>query len=193
MKFYQTFLTSLNHQITNKSSSTPNSPFKNLAYLTSSKIPICGTHDPRTELSYACGWARAKLPAPLGQLGLNPGLLPGGIMPVVGEGGYSEPKLLFHQGSLPGAMTSVMLLPGSETVILVLSNALALTDVADWVGQAVLEQVLYVPAHRGVDFLACARKAVAENLKWYPAVVRELAEKKREGAPPKELGEYVGT
>jgi hypothetical protein len=75
-----------------------------------------------------------------------------------------------------------MLLPETETVILVLSNALARTDVAHWVGQLVLQEVLCVPAQGRVDFKAYAEKAVAENLKWYSAIAAELSEKRWAGA-----------
>lgn len=180
MKFYRDFLAALKDQLDTKLSSTPSSPFKNLDHLTSPKIYLwrTGLH---AGLSYACGWARTTFPSSLGQLGLNLGLSPGG-RPVIGKDIAYPKELLFHQGSLPGALASVMLLPETETVILVLSNALARTDVADWVGQLVLQEVLCVPAQGRVDFKAYAERAVAENLKWYSAIAAELSEKRWAGA-----------
>ncbi|KAK4155882.1 hypothetical protein C8A00DRAFT_31326, partial [Chaetomidium leptoderma] len=113
-------------------------------------------------------------------------------MPIVGKGVPSQ-LVLFHQGSLPGALALVVLLPDTDTVILVLSNSLALNDVADWVGQLVLEEVLEVLAQERVDFTEPARDAVAENLKWYPALVKELAEHKKKGTSPRDFQDYVGT
>lgn len=74
----------------------------------------------------------------------------------------------FHQGSLPGALSIVILLPDTNSVIIVLSNSLALNDVPDWVGQLVLEELLEVPALERNDYIKAARTSVAENLKWYP-------------------------
>lgn len=48
----------------------------------------------RNELPYAFGWARAQLPNRLGQIGINPGLIPDG-MPVV-EKGIPPQLILFH-------------------------------------------------------------------------------------------------
>lgn len=55
-----------------------------------------------------------QLPNRMGQIGINPGLLPDG-MPTIGKGVPSQ-LVLFHQGSLPGALTIVMLLPDSDNV-----------------------------------------------------------------------------
>jgi hypothetical protein len=91
----------------------------------------------------------------MGQIGINPGLMPHG-MPVVGKG--VPPRLvIFHQGSLPGALSLIMLLPDTESAIVITSNALALDDVPDWVGQMVLEEFLEVPAVERNDYIAAAK------------------------------------
>ena len=107
----------------------------------SAKVPV--NPPTRTETSYGFGWARVQLPATMGDIGCNPPLMPDG-MPVVGKGVNSQ-LVLYHQGSLPGTLTVVMLILETDTVIVVLMNTLALNDVADWVGQLVLEAVLDVP------------------------------------------------
>lgn len=74
-----------------------------------------------------------------------------------------------------------------------MSNSLALNDVPDWVGQLILEELLQVPELERNYYIEVARASVAENLKWYPAVVRELDEARKNGTSPRELGQYVGT
>ncbi|KAJ5686908.1 hypothetical protein N7536_009527 [Penicillium majusculum] len=81
----------------------------------------------------------------------------------------------------------------SASVIVFLSNSLALNDVPDWVGQLILEELLQVPELERNYYIEVARTSVAENLKWYPAVVRELDEARKNGTSPRELAEYVGT
>lgn len=187
-KLYTSYGRSFKDQFDTGKTSTDGSPFKQIAHLTSAKIPM--DQPSRREISYACGWGRVQLPNRMGQIGLNPGLVPGG-MPVIGKGVPSQ-LVLFHQGSLPGALAIVMLLPDSDGMIIVLSNSLALSDVPDWVGQLVLEELLDVPESERVDFIAPAKAAVAENLKWYPGLVKELEAAQKHGTSPKDLEEYVG-
>ncbi|KAK0616201.1 beta-lactamase/transpeptidase-like protein [Immersiella caudata] len=122
---------------------------------------------------------------------LNPGLSPGG-MPIVGKG--AQPQLvLFHQGSLPGALCAGMVLPDLDTIVIVLSNSLALNDIPGGVGQLALEEVLAVPALHRVDFLKIARDVVTENLMWYPAITKSLDNAQKKGTSPRDLTDYVGT
>jgi hypothetical protein len=144
----------------------------------------------KNEASYAFGWARVQLPGRLGQIGPNPGLLPQG-MPLVGKG--TSRLLIFHQGNLPGSLTLAALLPEIERAVVVLTNSLALNDVADWVGQLVIEELLDVTPNLRNDFIPLAEAAVAENLKWYPSVVEELEKGKKAGTSPMPLEQYVGT
>lgn len=107
----------------------------------SAKIPI--DQPSRLEASYALGWGRIQLPGKMGHFGLNPDLMPDG-MPVVGRGVPSQ-LVIFHQGSLPGALSVVILLPDTESAIVISTNALALNGVPDRVGQLVLEECLAIP------------------------------------------------
>ncbi|KAJ5959871.1 uncharacterized protein N7479_007021 [Penicillium vulpinum] len=189
LKLYKTFTASFEDQFTTGKGASEGSPFKQVPYLTSAKIPM--DQPSRNELSYALGWGRAQLPNRLGQIGINPGLMPDG-MPIVGKGVPSQ-LILFHQGSLPGALSIVILLPDTNNVIIVLSNSLALNDVPDWVGQLVLEELLEVPESERNDYVKAAHSSVAENLKWYPALVGELGSARKNGTSPRELEEYIGT
>ncbi|KAH8902821.1 hypothetical protein BR93DRAFT_941136 [Coniochaeta sp. PMI_546] len=107
--------------------------------------------------------------------------------------GCSLFAFLFHQGSLPGALSIVMILSNTDNVIVGLSNSLALDDVSDWVGRLFFQKILNVPSSERVDFIAAAYVSVAENLKWYPQLVTELGEARKNGTSPRALHEYAGT
>lgn len=96
----------------------------------SAKIPMNGPS--RGETSYGFGWARVQLPATMGGRGCNPPIMPDG-MPVVGKGVPSR-LVIYHQGSLPGALATVNLIPDSESAIIILTNSLTRNDMPDWVG-----------------------------------------------------------
>jgi hypothetical protein len=71
-------------------------------------------------------------------------------------------------------------------------NSLALNDVPDWVGQLVLEELLEVPESERNDYVKAAHTSVAENLKWYPELVNELGEARKNATSSRALEEYVG-
>lgn len=112
-------------------------------------------------------------------------------MPVVGRGVPSQ-LVIFHQGSLPGALSVVILLPDTESAIVISTNAQALNDVPDWVGQLVLEEFLAIPLSERNDFIKAAEILAAENLKWYPALIQELEQAQNNGTSPRNLEHYVG-
>ncbi len=189
MKLYKAFLTSFNDQHATGKTSTEGSPLKQVSKLMSAKIPI--DQPSRLEASYALGWGRIQLPGKMGQFGLNPDLMPDG-MPIVGRGVPSQ-LVIFHQGSLPGALSVVILLPDTESAIVISTNALALNDVPDWVGQLVLEEFLAIPLSQRNDFIKAAEISAAENLKWYPALIQELEQAQKNGTSPRNLENYIGT
>lgn len=188
-KLYSAFLAAFNDQFENGTTSTEGIPLKQVSELMSAKIPM--DQPSRNEISYALGWGRVQTPGRMGQIGLNPGLMLNG-MPVVGKG-VSSQLVIFHQGSLPGALAVNILLPQTETAIVVTSNALALNDVPDWVGQLVLEEVLEVPQFERNDYIRAAETSRAENLKWYPDLIELLAKNQTLGTSPRSLDDYVGT
>jgi CubicO group peptidase (beta-lactamase class C family) len=189
MKLYKAFMQGFNHQIATGNTVTEGLPLKQVAQLMSAHVPM--DQPSKNEASYGFGWARVQLPGKMGQIGMNPGLMRDG-MPIVGKG--VPPRLvLFHQGSLPGALCLTMLLPDTESAIVITSNALSLNDVPDWVGQMVLEEFLEVPASERNDYLAAAMTSLKMNLRWYPYLVRDLQRAQKKGTSPRELGAYAGT
>jgi len=187
LKLYGVFLATANDQFAHGSTSTKDSPLKQVSHLMSAKMPM--SQPTRSETSYAFGWARVQLPGRLGDIGCNPGLMPHG-MPIVGKGAPSQ-LVIYHQGSLPGALAAVLLLPDNETAIVVLTNTLALNDTPDWVAQLVLEELLEVPDRN--DYVAAAKTSVAENAKWYSSTAEELTKNRKADTSPKNLEDYTGT
>jgi CubicO group peptidase (beta-lactamase class C family) len=189
MKLYTAFLATFKAQFGSSKTSTDGFPLKQVAELMSSKIAM--DQPSRNEIAYGLGWGRVQLPNRMGQIGINPGLMPNG-MPIVGKGVPSQ-LVIFHQGSLPGALSLVILIPDLDTAIVASSNALALNDVPDWVGQLVLEEFLGVPEAERVNFIEAAKTSVAENLKWYPTLIEDLNRAQKNGTSPRSLEDYTGT
>ena len=125
-KFYGAFFQGINNQFEDGAPSSGASILKQLPQVTSAKIAI--DQPSKHESSYAYGWARVQLPCRMGQIGLNLGLLPDG-MPLVGKG--TSQLVIYHQGSLPGSLALAALLPEINSAVIVLTNSLALNDVAD--------------------------------------------------------------
>lgn len=187
LKFYQELMRAGKHQFSTGQASTPGSPLNQVAELLSAKIPLKETS--LHENSYAFGWVRSQLPSPMGAVGLNPKLIPYG-MPIVGKGIPSR-LVIYHQGSLPGALAAAILLPETQSAIVVMTNTLALNDCADWVGQLVLETLIGVKDKN--DYLELSRKSVASSLAWHSTVEAALKKKQVLGTSPRNLEEYTGT
>ena len=187
LKHYSTLIKAAHDQFKTGKTSGPHSPLKQVNHILSAKIPMSGPSF--GELSYALGWARVQLPGPMGHIGYNPSLMPEG-MPFVGKGASSR-LVLYHQGSLPGALSAVILIPDIQSAIVVMSNSLALNDCTDWVSQLVLEELLEVPDRN--DYIKAARTSAAESLRWYPDVMRQLAQDKTPNTTPKPCKAYEGT
>jgi hypothetical protein len=189
LKLYKSFLATSNDQFKTGNTATKDSPLKQVQHLMSAKAPV--NPPTKTETSYGFGWVRVQLPATMGDIDCNPPLMPDG-MPIVRKG-FTSQLVLYHQSSLPGALTAVMLLPETETVIVVLTNTLALNDVADWVGQLVLEAVLNVPKDQRNDYISAAETSRATTLKWHATTTEELLREQKNGNSPRDLQEYIGT
>ena len=189
LKLYKAFLVNVEDQFAASTTSTERSSFKQVAEMMSAKIPL--DQPSRNEASYDLGWGRIRIPGRMGQIGINPSLVPDG-MPIVDKG-VSSQSVLFHQGSASGALSIVLLLPDSDTVIVATSNVLALNDVPDWVARLVLEEFLEVPTSERNDYIELAKISVAENIKWYPNLIKELEQSQKKVTSLRSLEDYVGT
>jgi len=151
-------------------------------------IPILSAPSVR-ERSYGLGWIRTQLPGPLGDVGLNPDLAK--EMPTVGKGTSEGPLVIYHQGSITAFLTSVHLIPETKTAIVVLTNALANNDAADWLGQLLVEAVLDNKDKN--DYVKLARVSAKNAINKWPKMREELADKRVLGTPVKPLKSYVGS
>nr|ODN86267.1 hypothetical protein L203_04387 [Cryptococcus depauperatus CBS 7841] len=186
MKLHKAFLTCFNDQLATGKTSTEGFPLKQVAQMMSAKVYI--DQPSRNEVSYCFGWIRNQLPGRMGRVGNNFALMPRG-MPIVGKG--VPPRLVIvHQGGGPGTLSIVILVPDTESAIVILSNALALNDVPDWVGQLVLEEFLEVPEGERNDFISAGKTSVAVNLAWYRDLAKELQPR---NSISRELEAYAGT
>ena len=139
------------------------------------------------EQSYAAGWAISQLPAAVGSLGANTGLVD--KMPLLGDGTTSQ-MALWHQGSLVGATFFVMLLPETESAVLVLTNTMAPNDAADWMGQLLVETVIESPVHH--DYVHLASVSADRALERYAELSEKVEGGRKAGGPDRILSDYVG-
>lgn len=189
MKLYRAFLKAFNDQFESGNTSTEGLPLKQVQELMLAKMFM--DQPSKFEASYGFGWGRVELPGRMSQIGLNPETTPEG-MPIVSKGVPSR-LVVSHQGSLPGALILVVLLPDTESAIVIQANALALNDVPNWVGQMVLEEFLEVPASERNDCVTAATTSRATNLEWYPALVKELQHAQKINTSPHKIESYTGS
>ncbi|KAL6410130.1 hypothetical protein AUP68_06541 [Ilyonectria robusta] len=88
---------------------------------------------------YAMGFAKATTPAQFGKVGFNPSLVD--TIPVIGGTSMPEQEL-YHSSAGAGYNHCFMLVPGSQSVVVVLTNFVSQEDIADWVAQSLLQAVL---------------------------------------------------
>jgi CubicO group peptidase (beta-lactamase class C family) len=140
------------------------------------------------EKSYASGWVRSQLPGKVGDIGVNPGLID--EMPLLAEG--IDSRLAFwHQGSLVGDTSFVMLLPETESAVVVLTNSMALNNAADWIGQLLVEKLLDSPIRH--DYVHLASLSAKRAVEKYEELTNELEAGKEPSKPPKDLAKYAGS
>ena len=78
-------------------------------------------------------------------------------MSTVGKG-LAEPRLcIYYQDSILLFLSSVHLLPDTNTAIVVLTNCAVKKETANWLGQLLLEAVLDNPEKN--DYLSVAKKS----------------------------------
>lgn len=139
------------------------------------------------EKSYAAGWARSQLPNTVGDIGVNPDLVE--AMPVLGKGVPSR-LALWHQGSLVGATSFVMLFPETQSAVLVLTNTMTKNDAADWIGQLLVETLLQNST--SYDFVSLAAMSADRASKKYEELQRKIESGRTEDGPQRKLHEYIG-
>ena len=185
--YYTALMQAAADQAEHRTTSTDGNPLKQAQMLFKAHIPLSTEPSDREE-SYGLAWARTVLPASTSTVGLNPTYV--SEMPIIGKG-LKKPELcLWHQGSSNCVLHAVFLLPESQTAVIVLTNALAHNDVADWIGQLILEKILNVPEPN--DYLALAKLSAENSSALWPKMKADLERERTRDTSPKSLECYVG-
>ncbi|KAF5600689.1 beta-lactamase transpeptidase [Fusarium pseudoanthophilum] len=185
VKYYSSFIHAVNHQFNNKTTSTPDSPFKQLTTILRPHNQLVVTS--LREQSYALGWGRAQLPCPLGTLSYNYLLIPS--MPVIGRGTPGQ-LALYHGGSIQGFNTAVYLLPETETAIIAMQNSSGLGDACDWIPQMIIHKLS--GSTESIDFPRLAIAAAKAALSLSEKIEDELQKRRERGTSHLDLKAYTG-
>jgi hypothetical protein len=121
-------------------------------------------------------------------MGLNPGLVR--AFPVVGQKSNSR-FALYHQGNLPGATSAVYLFPETNSGVVVLANAYGLSDVPDWISQAITS-TLFDDGTPADEYARLAQEAVTNNQQYLSQTVEALRSLKQPNPEERVLGQYSG-
>lgn len=160
------------------------------------KSPIRKAQDlwtPRTSISegtdYAFGWVLTELPGQVGRIGTNAFECPSGL-PTIAKGVKGHPRVIYHNGSMSGALSAVYILPDSQTVYVALCNTLTLGDASDWVAQYLTEIILDCP--EPTDFIALATETAQNAATRHSKVQKQLDEERTPDTKHRPLQEYCG-
>jgi hypothetical protein len=118
---------------------------------------------------------------------MNPGLVV--KMPDVGRGAKSR-IVINHNGCLSSSLAAVLLLPESQSAIVVLMNTLANNDAADWIAQLLLETLIDSPEKN--DYEALAQESVTGNKAQWARVEQTLREGQIPNTTSQPLHTYEG-
>jgi CubicO group peptidase (beta-lactamase class C family) len=180
LTMYNSLLHAYKDQQTTGLKSTPNSPWKDVESL----FTPCNR---KGSTEYGRGWLMTDLPGEIGWVGMNDGRV--AKNPVIAQG-ISPTRLIYHNGSLPGFLSSVHLLPDSDTAVVVLCNTMASADVPDYVGAMIIETVLDAPQRN--DFLPYVNEAVNVLARRFVDTAAELAAERKPNTSHRPLDEYTG-
>ncbi|KAK5657511.1 hypothetical protein OQA88_3083 [Cercophora sp. LCS_1] len=181
LRFYGAWLAAAKDQKATGKTSTSGSPFKNTAIQWSKHSTVADGSD------YGLGWVLAQLPGKGGLVGVNGYEAP--ELPIIAKG-TAPRQLVYHQGSVCGALSAVYLLPETETAVVVLGNGFDLCDTPDWISQILLEALLDAPDPN--DYVDLAKRTAANALSHHQPTIDQLAADQEHGTPVKPLVEYTG-
>lgn len=145
LSLYQSLLFAFKHQSEHDTNSTEGSPFKHVRSILS---PYIGVGSSKIDdVAYFLGLYRTRLPNNLGICSMNNLLLVPKRMPRIGS---SSPGLEVnhHTGNVPGYLASALLIPFTESAVVVLTNSLPFVDPTDFVGQ--LHRIFLGNNHRKI-------------------------------------------
>ena len=203
LNYYAATMFAVEDQKKNETSSTDGNPIVQASMLFQPHVALdagCADSDEERsdqvqdctgpETSYGLGWITTQLPARLGNVGMNSEYT--SRMPVVGKGLNKRTQCVYHHGSNNTSLTSVHLLPESNTAIVVLTNSMGNNDTADWLGQLLLQTVLDVPVQHQHDYIALARESARRSSQLWCDMAEDLERGKMPETHPRELQQYAG-
>ncbi|KAB5518847.1 beta-lactamase/transpeptidase-like protein [Coniochaeta sp. 2T2.1] len=120
---------------------------------------------------YCLGLVKVEFPGRMGYIGLSKDLMTDKQMPVIGNSKHPL-SVYYHQGSGTRGLAGMAIVPDLDTVVVVLSNTLALNDCADWVLQLVMSTMLGGPASQ--DFIKHATITKENNIRKHRMVRNTL-------------------
>ncbi|KAK1750428.1 beta-lactamase/transpeptidase-like protein [Echria macrotheca] len=181
LRFYGAWMAAAKDQDASGKTHTPGSPFKHTAVQWTKHSTITDGSD------YGFGWVLAQLPGKGGLVGVNGYESP--ELPIIAKG-TTPRRLVYHQGSVCGALSAVYLLPETESAVVVLGNGFDLCDTPDWIAQLLLEALLDAPERN--DYVDLAKRASANALSHHQPTVDQLAAEQEHDTPVQPLEQYTG-
>ncbi|KAM6487871.1 beta-lactamase/transpeptidase-like protein [Trichoderma sp. SZMC 28011] len=127
---------------------------------------------------YTMGFVKVMTPAQIGTLGLNPSLVD--AMPLIGTN--SKPQQVFyHSGALTGYNHCFILVPESQSVIVVLTNSISQGETPCWVAQSLLQAVLN--EKHPLDMTKYAEQAAAKWRTIHQGIAEALEKGRKPNSP----------
>ncbi|EAU37026.1 predicted protein [Aspergillus terreus NIH2624] len=180
LRLYDVLLTALEDQRRTGLTSTPGNPFKQVSM-------IYTPHGKKGATEYGLGWFMVPLPAEIGWIGVNDGRV--AQNPTIARGVDPTP-IAYHNGSMPGILASVHLIPQTHTAVVICGNTLSLADIPDYAGGLILETLLGVD--EPTDFLPLVSEANESLVKGYANTKEKLAADRKPGTSHRPLDQYEG-
>jgi hypothetical protein len=170
-------------------SSTSGSPFVQLNTILDPHILIDAKDPLSPQKAYSLGWYTLQLPGDLSAAISDNGSLVKDF-PVIGKSMEKPPHIIFHASALLGYLGAAILIPETQSAIVVLANTLGLQDAPNWISSMLLEELIDVP-HRN-DYASLAKEAAGNAAKLFPDMFKLLEENRLPGTPMKSPSRYLG-
>lgn len=184
LMFYAALLRAATDQISTGRTSTEGSPFRQLAEILSNQITTADL--PTMNRSYGFGWHRSQLPNTIAASGMNTRYVE---MPIIAEGSKSQ-LALYHGGNSAASQNWAIMLPESQSAIVVLTNTMANSDASNWIACLILETLLDSPKKN--DFVALAEISSKQGVLRWRELHEIMARNRQLNTKPKPPTEYVG-
>lgn len=125
-------------------------------------------------------FARVITPAQFGKMGFSPSLID--AVPMIDTGSKPE-QVFYHSGAGAAHNHCFMLIPGSQSVIVVLTNSVSQRGTADWVAQSLLQVILN--EKHPLDLKPFSKRAAAKWIVAHQGIMEALEKgRKPDSAEP---------